>query len=247
MRHRDGSNDKLLRSIGARGSQERSGAAEGGSASVPKPALSLHQRRGFDRGRGFGVRSVGLSRDLVSSVNTQPLSPTSSSSLRAGTRKLHPWTLGRGGYRPLLPLGGGGSKIARAISDTTVGMQRQSIGNSSEVLSLYRQPVHESLASANAPRQSREVPASQASADGIFRSYAPALSPRSRRDGAGIGDAHLKSGEHRQLGGTSSGFPVQGDDGSMSSRSRTLRRLTRKLRFHHRQAQANIQVSSLAW
>lgn len=247
MRHRDGSNDRLLRSIGARGSQERSGAAEGGSASVPKATISLHQRRGFDRGRGFGVRGVGLSRDLVSSFSTQPFSPTSSSSLRAGTRKLHPWTLGRGGYRPLLPLGGGGPKISRAISDTTAGMPRQSIGNSNDVLSRDMRTVHESLASANSQRQSREVLAIQASADGFFRSYSSALSPRSRRDGAAVGDVHLKSGEHQQLGGTSSGFPVQGDEGSTSSRSRTLRRLTRKLRFHHRQAQANIQVSSLAW
>lgn len=147
---------------------------------------------------------------------------------------------------------------AREQMAATSGSRRRT-GGETTMLSPDVLAVHNRSASVSVPPsndRTAERCSSRVGARSRSRSYSRTPSPASRRDG-GVGDLEENDGGERSRRGGGGGYrqqernsmvnvsPVRSGDGSTSSQTRGFRRLTRRLSFHHRQAQANIQVHLL--
>lgn len=147
-----------------------------------------------------------------------------------------------------------GDDASELITATSRSQRRT--GGDATTLSPNVLAAHNRSASVSVPRsidRTSERRCSPMRARSRSRSYSRTPSPSSRRDGGEGGLEEKKGGERGRPGGGGryrrlerntivNVSPVRSGDGSTSSQTRGFRRLTRRLSFHQRQAQANIQV-----
>lgn len=196
-------------------------------------------------GRGLGKGKTALHGgghgDFLEDRNARsvlPSSPKANPSGRVGGRRRSVWNLGLSGQQgdasPTPAAAASGDTRTQMVSAAST--RRRSRGDA--VLSPDMLAAHNRLAATPVPPWSDTMRENRSSPRGAH-SHSRSASPASRHDGGG----ERNCGEgHRHRGIRRSGSPTRSGDGSVSSQPRGFRRLTRRLSFRQRQAQANIQV-----
>lgn len=162
-----------------------------------------------------------------------PLTPKGVRSLGVGGRKRSVWTLGRTGQRDVPPAVTHADTATEIVATAALATVASSTGRSDGNTILSPTPLVERAHLASPPGTDESAYGRSARRMAHSRSN----SPVSRAGGGG-----QQRQTHRP-----SGSPVRSVDGSASSQARGLRRLTRRLSFRQRQAQANIQVLFTPW